>query len=351
MARLSDKELIRRLLAKYQPDVRSAFLDAIQEIQDNVVLKVVVERLERHDIDGALGAMKIEPEAFGKVERSIEGAYNGGGQAFVENLPRLTDPSGDRVVWRFGVRDTMGEQKLRASLNNLTTHLTADMKEVARTRFSEGLAAGRNPTQTAVDVIGRMNRVTGKREGGVIGLSRPQERYVASARAELGSGNPKALERYLGRKRRDKRFDRTIRKAIREKKPIPKHLVDKITNRYSDGLLKLRGDAIGLNETLSATATSRKEAMRQQIENGKVDARDVTKTWHHSPEEHPRLNHLALEGQTIGFHENFNVAPGVMMDHPHDPDAPPHETNFCKCRVEYRINAIDALVRRMKQDG
>ncbi|GLS39925.1 hypothetical protein GCM10010869_55220 [Mesorhizobium tianshanense] len=66
----------------------------------------------------------------------------------------------------------------------------------------------------------------------MIGLTTVQSDYVARARYELLSGEPDRLRAYLNRRRRDKRFDRTITAAIRDGKPIPTKLVARIVDRW-----------------------------------------------------------------------------------------------------------------------
>lgn len=91
--------------------------------------------------------------------------------------------------------------------------------------------------------------MTGRREGGLIGLTTAQGEYVARARQELLSGEPDQFKRYLERGRRDRRFDRTVLKALKEGKPLRAETADGIASRYADGLLKLRADTIALHET------------------------------------------------------------------------------------------------------
>ncbi|WP_198032922.1 MULTISPECIES: DUF982 domain-containing protein [unclassified Mesorhizobium] len=126
----------------------------------------------------------------------------------------------------------------------------------------------------------------------MIGLTTVQSDYVARARDELLSGEPDQLRAYLNRKRRDKRFDRTITTAIRDGKPIPTNLVARIIGRYSDSLLKLRADTIGLHETFAALGASKDIAFQQAIAKGAVRAESITKGWKHTPQDHPRVQRV-----------------------------------------------------------
>src|SRR5690606_12500372 len=143
------------------------------------------------------------------------------------------EPDGNRVIFRFSMRNPEAEAWLRDHSATLVTRIVDVQREAIRTALTEGLAQGQNPRQTALEVIGRVSRATNRREGGIIGLTPAQERYVSSARRELLSGDPGQLANYLTRSRRDKRFDRTIASAIREGKPLPRDMVDRIAGRYS----------------------------------------------------------------------------------------------------------------------
>lgn len=350
MARRSDREIFEELLATHEPRIRDAFLDAIRDLVDNITLRVVVERLERGDVAGAINAMHLDAEAFGQLERVIADAYNDGGSATVGNLPRLTDPSGSRVVFRFNIRNPEAEAWLRSHSSTLVTRIVDDQREAIRTAFTEGLSQGINPRVSALNVVGRVSRVSNRRTGGVIGLTAQQERFVASARQELSSGDPETMAHYLTRGRRDKRFDRTIAKAIKEGKPVPPEMVAKITGRYADGLLALRGEMIGQNETATALHKATYDAVAQQIAAGKIAAQDVRKVWKHTPQERPRLNHVAMNGKSVAWGEPFTLPNGVTMDFPHDPNGPASENLFCKCMWLPKIDYFASVERRFKAE-
>lgn len=44
--------------------LRAAFMEAVDDIRSNIVLRRVVERLERGDINGAIAAMHLDQAAF-----------------------------------------------------------------------------------------------------------------------------------------------------------------------------------------------------------------------------------------------------------------------------------------------
>jgi len=345
LRRLTQHERLQLLLAEYEPVVRQAFLDAVADIRSTVTLRVFIERLERRDIQGAIEALNLDREAYAKLENAVANAFEGGGNAMAEDL-RLRDPEGYRVVFRFAVRNPEAEAWLREHSATMVTRIIEDQRESIRTALTEGLSRGDNPRTTALDVVGRVNRVTGRREGGLIGLSAPHMQTVENARQAMLSGDVDGMRHYLTLKTRDRRFDASIRKAIAEGRAIPAADVARVTGRLSDKYLKLRGDTIALHETFQALSGSRNLAFVQAIRSGKVDARDVTKTWRHTPQEHPRMQHVQMQGQTVRFDQPFIAPDGTPIMHPHAEGVPANHTLGCKCRCDYRIDHTAALIRR-----
>jgi hypothetical protein len=348
MPRPTNRQIFEELIARYDPIIREAFLAAIDDIRNSIVLRVVVERLERGDVSGAIDAMHLDAEAFARLEMAIAEAYNAGGVATVDNLPALREPDGNRVIFRFSMRNPEAEAWLRDHSATLVTRIVDDQREAIRTALTGGLAQGQNPRQTALEVVGRVSRATNRREGGIIGLTAAQERFVSSARRELLSGDPDQLASYLTRTRRDKRFDRTIAKAMREGKPMPRDMVDRIAGRYSDKLLALRGEMVAQNETMTAIARARDDAIRQQIAAGKIMVEDVTKVWRHTPQERPRLHHRAMNGKAVPYGEKFQLPNGVQVDYPHSDDMSANERMFCKCYYSIKIDYFASVARRTR---
>lgn len=138
------------------------------------MLRRVVECLERGDINGAIAAMHLDEAAFHPLDEAIRQAFNGGGVATVEQMPALRDPEGHRFVIRFDARNVEAENWLRYHSTTMVSNIIADQQEGIRTALTAGLERGDNSTRTALDVVGRVNRVTGLREGGVIGLTASQ---------------------------------------------------------------------------------------------------------------------------------------------------------------------------------
>ncbi|MDE3765763.1 phage minor head protein [Sinorhizobium meliloti] len=338
------------LLAKYEPALAAAFRQAIEEIKSGIVLRVVVERLERGDVNGAVDAMQIEPEVFSALEIALQDAFNAGGTNAVAELPKVMDPQGNRVIWRFGVRNPVAEAILRDLSSTMVTHITDDQRQGIRLALEQGLARGANPRSTALDVVGRQSRVTGRREGGVIGLTRYQIEFIERARLHLDSGDPDLMNRYFELKTPDKRFDRTVMAAIRAGKPVTGEALAKIIGRLRDKNLLLRGEMLARTETMIALSSARDEAMRQQIEAGKVRAQDVTKVWRSAGDSRVRHTHRVLNGKAVGMDEVFQSPSGALLRFPGDPRAPISEISGCRCRLEYKVDHIGAVVRRYRAE-
>ena len=336
------------LLAKYEPRLAEAFREAIQDIRSAIVLARVIERLERGDINGAIAAMQIEKEAFSALELALAETFNAGGINAVGDLPKVTDPQGNRVIWRFGVRNPEAERLLRSQSSNLVTRITEDQREGIRYALEQGLMQGRNPRSTALDVVGRVSRATGKREGGIIGLTRHQIEFIERARQNLASGSPELMRQYLALSTRDKRFDRTVIAAIKAEKPVTGEALQKIMGRLSDKNLQLRGEMLARTETMTALGTARDEAMRQQIEGGKVAIDDVTKIWRSAGDSRVRHTHRALSGQKADMNGSFVSPSGATLRYPGDPEAPASEIIGCRCWLQYKVDYMASVVRRYR---
>lgn len=259
-------------------------------------------------------------------------------------MPRVNDPfSGARLELRFDGRNERAERYLREHSSTLVTEIIADQREAVREVARAGMEAGNNPRTTALEIVGRVNKVTGKREGGILGLTSQQAGFVRNARAQLLSGDPAEMRAYLERGRRDKRFDRTVMKAIREGKPVSAADVEKITQRYSASLLRMRGEVIGRTEALTSLGAAQYESALQLIESGAVQASQVKFRWASAADGRVRDSHASLNGQEVQVGQPF-ISPltGARMRYPGDTElgAPASDTIQCRCNVSQVIDYL-----------
>jgi hypothetical protein len=348
MPRKTSGQLLEELLERHDPVIQQAFLQAVSDLRNSAVLRVVAERLERGDVNGALAALNIEPEAFSRVEVAILEAYNDGGRETVGNLPKVTAPDGSPVIFRWGVRNLPAEMELRQRAAELVSGITEDQRDGIREVLTDGLARGQNPWKTAREIVGKRSRANNERVGGYLGLTSQQIETTAWIRRALAEGDKDALRRYLDLKLRDKRFDKTVAKAIRDGAGLSAEVVDRIAGQYANRALDYRGRVLSRHETMMALSKSQADAFRQQIDAGKVDQQDITKTWKHTPRENPRQQHVAMHGQTVAFAEPFVAPDGTTLRYPHDPEAPARHTLNCMCRAEYSIDFTAGAVRRFR---
>lgn len=190
----------------------------------------------------------------------------------------------------------------------------------------------------ALDVVGRINRATQRREGGIIGLTSQQASYVSNARAQLETLDAG----YFDRKLRDKRFDRVVQRSIRDGKALSRADIDRITGRYADRLLAHRGEVLARTESIAALHAGQFEAARQLVDSGKVRADQITKVWDATGDARTRASHMAMDGQAVGLNEPFITPGGYRMMHPHDASlgAPADEIIQCRCFMAIRVKYL-----------
>lgn len=246
------------------------------------------------------------------------------------------------MVARFDGRNPRAERVARELSSRLVTRIIEDQREAIRAVIEGGIEAGRGPRQTALDIVGRVNKATGKREGGIVGLNAPQAKAWLKAGDELDALDPAYFERKL----RDKRFDPMVKRAIAEGKPLSKADRERVLNRYQDRLLKHRGDTIARTETIASLNAGRDQGIQQLIDAGNITEDQVVKVWDSTGADgRTRDTHLAMEGQRRRLGEPFVTPTGARLMHPGDATlaAPGSETINCRCVLRFDIDFYRGL--------
>lgn len=83
---------VQALLDTLEPQIRDAFLDAIQRITSQAQLSTIVGHLQAGNVEAAITALRMEPVFFHPLDRAIMEAYYRGGVLALASLPRIPDP-------------------------------------------------------------------------------------------------------------------------------------------------------------------------------------------------------------------------------------------------------------------
>lgn len=328
---------IQEALDRLEPRLREAFIAAIQSMKDAAVLAQVEIRLRADDIEGAVEALRIQPQWFGPLHEAYRAAYIDGGGLLLASI-KIRDPfDGTRFVLGFDGRHLRAERWVSEQSGKLIAEIVDGQRDMAREVLRQGLEVGRHPRSLALDMVGRVNRVTGNRADGFIGLTGQQAQWVKTAEDQLRS-----LDKgYFSRTLRDKRFDSIVARAIKDGKPLPEADIRRITQRYGDRLLKMRADAIARTESLNALRAGRHEGFEQLIDSGKVQADQVRIRWQATLDGRVRDTHRAMHDQRIRWGETFTSPSGARLAYPGDVThgAPASEIVQCRCLGVYRIQS------------
>lgn len=303
-------------------------MSSIRDLTDGVEIQRLIAAIARGDLQGAIDALHIDRAAFHPFEAKLNEAFVAGGQGAVASMPASIS-----IGFRFDPGNQRAAEIIRARAGRFITGLLDTERQAARDFIADGMARGAHPKSVALDLVGRINRVTQKREG-LIGLSNPQRAAVATARAELASVDPAGLNNYLTRKRRNRSLDSAVRTALRDGKRIKPATARYMATQYANGLLKLRGEVIARTEGLPAIRAAKREAYQQLVDDGRVQAQDITRGWHDTADQRTRDTHAAMGGQTVrGLDRPFVSPSGAMMLFPGDTSfgAPVEEIVACRC--------------------
>lgn len=328
---------------KLTPVLRRAFLADMRRRVERVKLRDLEDAIRANSAERLLRVLAIRPADMANTLEQVRQAYLLAGAAEAASIIVPTT----RAEFEFDIRDTAAEQWLRQQSSQFVTRISNEARESVRVALEGGMRRGDNPRTTALDIAGRLD-ANGRRAGGVVRLTREQSAWVSNARDELRSGDPERMARYLQRKRRDARFDGVVRKAIAAGKPVSAADAARLTARYSDRLLQLRGENIARTETLQTLNAGRDAPYAQAVARGEIRPQSIEGTWRSAGDGRVRDSHRAMNGQKRGFNEPFTTPSGAQMLRPGDASlgAPVEEIVNCRCVKQNKVDFLGEAIAR-----
>lgn len=324
---------------QHRKEIAAAVLAGFDGMRKDASLTELVAAVERGDVSAAYEAVRLRDEYFDLLHDAIRASFVAAGRKLVEKVPASA------LAIRFEGKHPRAETWATTQSSERITRIIEGQRETIRAHILDGLSQGRNPYSTALEIVGRVNPISKRREGGVIGLTERQRQYVTRAISQLASGDPAEMSRYFQRQLRDRRFDSVVKRAMKEGRPVAAADRAKIAARYHDRLLKHRGDTIARTESIASLSAGRSEGVRQIIDKGQVPADKVEKTWRATGGSRTRDTHAAMNGQTKPVHEPFVSPSGARLMHPCDGSygAGASEIANCRCYVQYRIDFLGMI--------
>ncbi len=318
-----------RLLAKLQGPIGAAFRRAVAKSKSQASISKLVAAIEAGNIEQINYEAGVRMGMWSDLTERIRAAYGESGAVAAADLP-------SRYRVDFDINNPAAQSWLIANSSQLITgRLMPEQMGAIQQMLGHGFMKGKNPRQIALDIVGRINPATGKRSGGVIGLTEQQAQFVTNAMDDLNDFN----DRYFTRKLRDKRFDPTVRASFEAGKPLPQATQNKIIQSYENRMMKLRGDTIARTETLSAINASGDQAVSQVVQEGLAPSNSIKRIWRHSFGKNERPGHVRMNGQERGLEEDFeNPITGVPLLRPGD--GPASEVVNCRCYLEFEIDFV-----------
>lgn len=332
---------IEDLYALTIPKIQEAFLSAMQDIVDRALLNEMVKAIENNDVEALFKATGFTPAALSPLLDEIEQSYLNGAQSEVSTWPKVINSPTGLIVFRYNLRNRVVENDLRDYSSSLVSNLTEEARTVVKNTLQRGMISGKNPRSTALDIVGRINPITGKREGGILGLNSFQEQWVVNAKRYLEQLDKKYFDLNL----RDKRFDSIVKKAIENNIPITTANIDKLLTAYKSKILRYRGETIARTETIQSLNRGAYSSFLQAIDEGTLNIAQITKEWDDVRDKRVRHTHRSMgnkynKNHGIDLQEPFVSPSGARLMFPGDISlgAGAKEVTNCRCKNKYRVN-------------
>lgn len=316
-------ERLDELLSAQEAAVADAFRRYIELVNSDAVTAMVVDALERRDVDRAFAILEPYIVQLGDVLPQIQLDV---GQHTAAELQALIGNAAFAISF---------DASFPRAASLVQTQRLGLIREFSRSQFE----AVEQAVRRGVD-SGAGAQETARAFRDAIGLTARQEQAVASFR-KLVIGDPReALTRAL----RDRRFDGQLLRAIDRNQPPTARQVDRMVERYRARALMARSETISRTEAHRTYSEAREESFEQMLEQTKIPEEAFERIWNRIKDQRTRDWHESMQGQTRARGEMFVDGHGNLLRHPGDPAAPAETIINCRCTLTFRIKRPE-LVR------
>jgi hypothetical protein len=289
---VDSEERLERLLARAEIEIRRAVVRAARSAREGLDLREV-ERLV------ALGREEEIADRFGDAAVLVVSAYQ------AAYLAVLRDTAEE-------VARQMGELP---ALDHSVDELARELREESDRILSGLSVAQREAVRAALSSSG---------------ATAPLERVALLVVLSVGLTAPQveSLSRFAGV------LDRPLEGEVERRPPTARMLESQAAS-----LLLARASSLALAEGQAAINGGLREALRQAVDAGLIEAESVTRRWRTRRDSKVRGHHRAMEGQEREGDEPFVSGLGNQLRFPGDPLAPGEDRFGCRCRVVTRASA------------
>ena len=304
---------MERRAAGLSPELRTAILRAFAFLRDRLKPADLERLIQSGDVEAAIRRTltdEILQRAFQPVRARIR---QGTVDAAKANLRYVPAPPERLVGIAFDVLDPRVLTAIRTIESGAIGVLQGEVRETFRAAITEGIRAGVHPRQVA----------RGLRDS--IGLTPHQEGIIGNFRRALAEGDyAKALTYEL----RDKRFDPTLRRLLREERTLTATQVQDLTAAYRRKFVARNAETLSRTAALEAQRVGQQLAWKEARASGALGGGEVVKVWV-----------ATLDDRVRPEHEIMHHAEAPLEGRYHNGDAYPGEGSpwNCRCTEVYRV--------------
>lgn len=315
---------ILRAIDGMEPALQAAYLESVRETVTGVTYEEVARAIQSNDRDGLANLLAVL--SVGLFLEAARQTFILGARMEVKALvfpwPGFDPSSGPPDDW------------LRGNAANIRQELTADREAAIAATVSGGILRGRTAPQIARDILGRQSPQTGRRQGGVIGLSGPDATALQNMATELA--DPRTVAAAGRRKLMDPAMLPLINEAAAAGRALTPSEIERVVGRYAERMLNHRATVTAQSRAHESFEAGR-ATMFQQMKETAGDRYDVKKEWFTMRDERVRNSHRPMHRQTVDVDQPFISGRGNRLNFPGDRSlgAGYDDTAGCRCHAKY----------------